>query len=104
MRRGIATAPEPNGRTASRKSVGEMKQEQADFARDAKKEEAMCASALCQVSHGLKEGPDGYRGKYGGSHLCEKHYKQVVDYIRDEGCLPSEKGNTPDSMDDFFES
>ena len=104
MRRGIAASPEPNGRTASRRSVGEMKQEQADLARDAKKEEAMCSFGLCQKSHNLQQGPDGWTGPYGGSHLCEEHYKDVIDYIRDNGCLKSENYNRPDSMDDFFES
>ena len=80
-----------------------MRLDHADLARDAKKEEAMCASALCTASHGLKEAPDGYSGRYGGRHLCQKHYEQVVDYIRDNGCLPSEGSNKPASMDDFFD-
>ena len=67
-----------------------MRLDQADHARDAKKEEAMCASAICQSSHNLKEAPKGYRGRYGGRHLCPEHYREVVDFIRDNGCLPSE--------------
>lgn len=78
-----------------------MKADQADLARDAKKEEAMCASALCQTSHGLKEAPDGYVGRYGGHHLCEKHYRQVVDFIAEHGCLPSEQEDTSDDSKDL---
>jgi len=88
MRR--ALNPEPAGRTAPSRSVQEMKVEQADLARDAKKEGAMCASAACQRSHGLKQGPDGYRGRYGGHKLCAEHYRKIVDYIAKHGCLPSE--------------
>jgi hypothetical protein len=63
----------------------------ADYVRDAKQDKAMCAHGLCTVSHNLKEGPDGYSGPYGGSKLCEQHYKKIVDHIRTHGCLPSEK-------------
>jgi hypothetical protein len=65
--------------------------EQAEYGRDAKREQAMCAHGCCATSHGLKQGPDGYSGQYGGSMLCEKHYRQVVDHIAEHGCLPSEK-------------
>jgi len=74
-----------------RQSVGAMRLDQADLARDAKKEQAMCASAICTSSHNLKPAPSGYRGRYGGDRLCPKHYREVVDHIRDYGCLPSEK-------------
>ena len=63
----------------------------------------MCASPLCQTSHGLKEAPDGYIGRYGGHHLCEKHYREVVDHIANHGCLPSEKDTADgDSLEDLF--
>lgn len=67
-----------------------MRLDQADLARDAKKEQAMCASAICTASHKLKPAPSGYRGRYGGDQLCPKHYRQVVDHIAAHGCLPSE--------------
>lgn len=92
-------------RSAPTRSVGEMKMDQADLARDAKKEEAMCASSLCQASHNLKKAPDGYVGRYGGHHLCPKHYKKIVDFIRDNGCLPSEMDDDSDgdSLEDLFQ-
>jgi hypothetical protein len=80
--------------------------EQADLARDAKKDGAMCASASCTRSHGLKEAPSLKRrdkgsnseqqprpqwtGRYGGHKLCAEHYRKIVDYIAKHGCLPSE--------------
>lgn len=76
-----------------RRSVGEMRLDQADLARDAKKEQAMCACGGCTSSHGLKDGPKGYRGPYGGNNLCEQHYHEVLDYIAENGCLPSEDGS-----------
>lgn len=74
-----------------RQSIGEMRLDQADLARDAKKEEAMCAAGTCTRSHGLKDAPKGYRGPYGGHMLCAEHYREVVDHIAKHGCLPSEK-------------
>jgi hypothetical protein len=72
-----------------------MRMEQADYARDAKKEQAMCAHGGCTTSHGLQQGPDGYRGRYGGSMLCEEHYREVVDRLaeslRENGCAPWEE-------------
>jgi len=90
MRRAIS--PEPAGRTApsSNATRGSRRMEQADLARDAKKEGAMCANGCCQRSHGLKQAPDGYRGRYGGHKLCAEHYRKIVDYIAEHGCLPSE--------------
>jgi hypothetical protein len=71
-------------------SIQEMRMDQADLARDEKKEGGMCASALCTRSHNLRDAPDGYRGRYGGHQLCEEHYREVVDYIARFGHLPSE--------------
>lgn len=72
-----------------------MKIDQADLARDSKKEQAMCAYGGCQASHGLTKGPDGYRGRYGGSMLCDDHYETVVDSLLESldenGCAPWEK-------------
>lgn len=68
-----------------------MRMEQAEYARDAKREGGMCAHGLCTSSHGLKPSPSGYSGQYGGSKLCEEHYREIVDHIARHGCLPSEK-------------
>jgi hypothetical protein len=48
------------GRTVM--SVGEMRMEQAEHGRDAKRENAMCAYGGCMASHGLTKGPKGYTG------------------------------------------
>lgn len=76
-------------------SVGEMRMEQAEMGRDMKREEAMCAYGGCTSSHGLKEGPKGYRGTYGGHMLCEEHYQRVVDRLLESldehGCAPWER-------------
>jgi len=77
-----------------RQTIGQMRMDQADYARDSKKEESMCAYGLCTASHGLKEGPKGYRGQYGGNQLCPKHYPKVVDKLLasldEHGCAPWE--------------
>jgi len=88
MRRGI---PEPNG--VAGPSVGEMRMEQAEAGRDMKREGAMCSHGCCSSSHDLKEGPKGWSGQYGGSMLCEEHYRKIVDYIAEHGCLPSENND-----------
>jgi len=89
-----------------------MRMEQAEYARGAKREEAMCASALCTASHNLKEAPDGFRGRYGGHHLCPKHYRQVVDSLLESldehGCAPwedehpSNQGDSSSKLEDLF--
>lgn len=99
-------------RSAPTRSVGEMKMDQADLARDAKKEEAMCASSLCTASHNLTQAPKGYSGRYGGHHLCPKHYKKVVDRLleslNEHGCAPWERtsdgGSASSGNDDGTES
>ena len=99
-------------RRGSRQSVGQMRIDQADYARDAKKEQAMCAHATCSSSHGLKQGPSGYRGRYGGSMLCEEHYPKVVDRLLasldEHGCAPWEDGHpsqqTGDNKQDGLET
>ena len=64
-----------------RQNIGQMRMDQADYARDSKKEESMCAYGLCTASQGLKEGP--------------KHYPKVVDKLLasldEHGCAPWEK-------------
>lgn len=65
----------------SNMNVNEMRMEQAESARDMKRERAMCAFGGCQSSHGLREGPKGWTGRYGGNMLCEKHYRTVVDRL-----------------------
>lgn len=74
--------------------TGAMRMEQAELARDQKREEAMCAFSLCSKSHHLKEAPDGYTGQYGGHMLCEEHYEQVVDnlleHLKEHDCAPWE--------------
>ena len=76
------------------RSVGAMRMEQAEYGRDAKREQAMCSHGVCSSSHGLKEGPKGWRGQYGGTMLCEKHYEEVVDSLLNSliqhGCAPWE--------------
>lgn len=58
-------------------SIGEMKQEAADHARDAKKEGAMCASGLCRTSHNLEYQEE--RGPYGGHMYCPEHRDEEDD-------------------------
>lgn len=78
----------------SYQTVADMRMDQADYARDSKKEEDMCANALCTSSHGLQQAPDGYRGRYGGHMLCEEHYRKTVDKLlaslKENGCAPWE--------------
>lgn len=61
--------------------------DRADTARDMKKEAAMCAKGLCQ-SKPVRKAPDGYRGRYGGTHVCQPCYEDIVDHIRETGELP----------------
>ena len=76
-------------------SVGEMRMEQAEYARDAKREQGMCAQATCMNSYGLRDGPKGWTGGYGGSKLCPKCYPGVVDRLLasldEHGCAPWER-------------
>jgi len=75
-------------------SVGEMRMEQAEYARDAKREESMCSFGGCMSSHGLRKGPKGWTGQYGGNQLCTKCYPKVVDRLvaslDEHGCAPWE--------------
>lgn len=58
-----------------------MRQDAADYARDHKKEGGMCAFSVCTGSP-YEEAPTGWgTGRYGGRHLCKKHYRQVVDEL-----------------------
>lgn len=96
MRGGRVPSPEPRGRTGgSTRTTGERRVDQADYARDAKKEEAMCAYGGCMNSHDMKKAPKGYRGRYGGRHLCPNHYQIIVDALlaslEEHGCAPWEK-------------
>lgn len=62
-------------------SVGAMRLDQADMARDMKKEQAMCAMSTC-TANPYEEAPDGWgSGRYGGTMLCKKHYRDVVDKL-----------------------
>lgn len=72
-------------------SVGQMRLDQADLARDAKKEQAMCAKGLCTSSGGLRPAPSGFSGQYGGHKVCQDCYESLCDHIAKHGCLPSEK-------------
>ena len=60
-------------------STGEARAMMADHARDAKKEQAMCAHGGCTTSHDLREGPNGWSGHYGGTMLCEDCYENIVN-------------------------
>lgn len=73
-----------------RQSVAAMRMDMAETQRDMKREGASCSFGLCTTSHGLKRGPDGWSGQYGGYQLCEEHYEKIVDHIAEHGCLPSE--------------
>lgn len=56
-----------------------MRMDQADYARDAKKENSMCAMASC-MANPYEHAPKGWgSGRYGGTMLCKKHYQEVVD-------------------------
>lgn len=70
-------------------TVGQMRVDQADYARDAKKEGGMCARGLCQ-SNPQRPAPDGFRGRYGGTNVCQDCYEELVDYIALHGHLPNE--------------
>jgi len=72
------------------RSIQQMRIDQADYARDAKKEEAMCAKGGCQSSHNLRDSPQGYRGPYGGTKVCNSCYEELVDYLAKHGHLPNE--------------
>lgn len=78
-----------------RRSVGSMRMDQADAARDMKKENAMCAIGTC-TANPYHEAPKGWgTGRYGGSKLCKKHYREVVDRLTaslmEHGCAPWEQ-------------
>ena len=75
--------------------IGRMQIDQADYARDAKKENSMCAMALC-TANPYEDAPKGWgTGRYGGSRLCKKHYREVVDSLLESldsnGCAPWEE-------------
>lgn len=59
-----------------RQSVGEMRQDFADYARDAKKEGGMCAWSLCTHPAPSYTVPD-WSGRYGGNEVCEEHAKKL---------------------------
>ena len=72
------------------RSTGEMRLEQAEYARDSKKEGSTCAKGTC-MRPAQRNAPKGYRGPYGGSRVCEECYMHLCEYIAKHGHLPNEK-------------